>query len=87
MKLGEGNVFAGVCLSAGRVFLVPSPFRGRGGYVQGVGDYDSEALTPPPPPRHGTWDTTGYGRQAVGTHPTGMLSCFIRFDFYCYFTR
>ena len=24
---------------------------------------------------HGTWDTTGYGRQAGGPHPTGMLSC------------
>ena len=26
------------------------------------------------PPRH-TWDITGYGQQAGGTHPTGMLSC------------
>ena len=24
--------------------------------------------------RVGTWDTTVYGRQAGGTHPTGMLS-------------
>ena len=63
MKLGEGNNFAGVCLSTGRVFLVPSPFRGRGGYVQGVDNYDSEALTPPP---H-TWDL-GYNgiRSASG---------------------
>ena len=30
---------------------------------------------PPPPPRN-SWHTTGYGQQAVGTHPTGMLSCF-----------
>ena len=30
-----------------------------------------------PPPVHGTWVTTGYGRQVGGTHPTGMLSCFI----------
>ena len=22
-----------------------------------------------------TWDTKGYGQQAGGTHPTGMLSC------------
>ena len=22
----------------------------------------------------GTWDTTGYGRQAGGKHPAGMLS-------------
>ena len=25
--------------------------------------------------RHGTTDTMGYGRQASGSHPTGMLSC------------
>ena len=23
-----------------------------------------------------TWDTTGYGQQAGGTHPSGMYSCF-----------
>ena len=22
-----------------------------------------------------TWDTTGYGQQAGGTHPTGIYSC------------
>ena len=27
-----------------------------------------------PSPRD-TWDTTGYGQQAGGTHSTGMLSC------------
>ena len=26
-----------------------------------------------PPPQY-TWDTTGYGQEASGTHPTGMLS-------------
>ena len=26
------------------------------------------------PPRD-IWDTMGYGQQAGGTHPTGMLSC------------
>ena len=31
-----------------------------------------EAGYSPPP---STWDTTGYGRQAGGTHPTGMHSC------------
>ena len=30
--------------------------------------------TSPLPRIHGTWDTTGYGRQAGGTHPSGMLS-------------
>ena len=24
-----------------------------------------------------TWDTTGYGQRAGGTHPTGILSCLI----------
>ena len=33
--------------------------RGRGGYS----------------PLQDTWDITGYGQQAGGTHPTGMLSC------------
>ena len=67
--LGEGNVFTGVCLSTwGCVSLVPDPFKEgwyvqRGGYVQGVG----------PHPRHATWDTMGYSRQAGSTHPTGML--------------
>ena len=28
------------------------------------------------PPSH-TWGTTGYGKQAVGAHPTGMLSCIL----------
>ena len=29
-----------------------------------------------PPPSPDTWDTTGYGQQAGGTHSTRMLSCF-----------
>ena len=28
-----------------------------------------------PTPKN-TWDTTGYGQQAGGMHPTGMHSCF-----------
>ena len=28
-----------------------------------------------PSPPHRRWYTKGYGRQAGGTHPTGMLSC------------
>ena len=31
-----------------------------------------------PTPFPQTWDTTGYGWQAGGTHPTGMLSWLIR---------
>ena len=63
-------------LSGEWVSLVPSPFWGGylwesllvGRYVQRVGSL--------PLPRHGTWDTMGYGRQSGGMHPTGMLSCF-----------
>ena len=35
------------------------------------GTWGGTHLSPPPP----TWDTTGCGRQASGTHSTGMLSC------------
>ena len=28
------------------------------------------------PPKHVTWETTRYGRQADSTHPTGILSCY-----------
>ena len=42
------------------------PLHPRGLCIQGVGQTS--------PPQH-TWDTTGYGQQAGGTHPTGMLSC------------
>ena len=31
--------------------------------------------SPTSPPIQWTWNTTGYGWQAGGTHPTGMLSC------------
>ena len=31
-----------------------------------------------PPPRD-TWDTTGYGHQAGGTHPTGIHYCFLKY--------
>ena len=103
MKLREGNVFTGVCLSTGEgiVSLVPCPFRDGGGYVWGwvcpgvgmsggigaqEGGYVQGVGTPLemgpqrwvcPGVNHPsqTWDTMGYGRQAGGTHPTGMLSC------------
>ena len=52
-------------LREGNVFTgVCLPTKGEGGYSH------------PTPQVHGTWDTTGHGRQAVGTHPTGMLSIF-----------
>ena len=35
-----------------------------------------------PLPHTWTWDTTGYGSQAGGTHPTRMFSCSIDFQSY-----
>ena len=81
-KLQEGNVFMGVWLYTGGIFcsmffpwgwvsLVSGPFREvcPGRWV----------LTPT-----GTWDLEYYGngQQAGGTHPTGMLSCFVVFSDY-----
>ena len=55
--------FPGVGISGAR------SFRG-GGYVQTGGNAQEGCY---PPPRHGTWDTTGYCWQAGGMHPTKML--------------
>ena len=63
------------------VSLVPVPFREvgifrGGGWVYPRGGFVQEGWVCPggyPPPRHGTWDTMDYGRQAGGTHPTGIL--------------
>ena len=49
----------------------------RGGYVQGYPptyplDKGPRGWIPTPPPGH-----MGYSRQAGGTHPIGMLSCFV----------
>ena len=47
--------------------------------VRGGGEYDytprGGEYSPPPPD---TWDTTGYGQQAGGMHPTGMRSCILQ---------
>ena len=82
-KLGEGNVFTGVC-PRGWVSVVPCPFLGW------VWVCPEGVLTPPrtwvPRARHchptththQTWDLWArvYGQQAGGTHPIGMLSCY-----------
>ena len=49
------------------VSVVSCPFQADG-YVQWGGAYVQKV-------GNGTWDTTRYGRQAGGMHPTGMLSC------------
>ena len=57
--------------------------RSQGRYVPGVYTQPSDmrhlGVSTIPPSR--TWDTTGYGRQPGGTHPTGMLSCLSYFRF------
>ena len=76
-RLGEGNVFTGVCQS-----LCPPGGGGGEGYVHhmhhGIGrvppmppDIRPGHLPPPPSP----WHLMAYGWQAGGTHPTAMLSC------------
>ena len=59
-KMREGNAFTGVCLFTGG-YSPPPP----GGYVQ------RDGYSPPPLPTD-TWDTTGYGQQAGGTHSTDI---------------
>ena len=44
----------------------------QGGPASGWGVSCMGGLGRPP---QNTWDTTGYGQQAGGTHPTGMNSC------------
>ena len=44
--------------------LTPSEWVSPGGWLCPGGH------SIPPPPNQGTWDTTGYSRQAGGTHPT-----------------
>ena len=84
MKLGQGHIFTSVCLSTG----------GRGVCLSACWDIhppgaDPPEQTSPPsrPPREQTHtpprkQTPAYGQRAVGTHPTGMHSCYITFDAY-----
>ena len=74
MKLGQGNVFTGICDSVNRG--VPAPGGclvwggacSRGGWMSGPGGVPGRD----PPTNPGTVTAAG------GTHPTGMLSCFWR---------
>ena len=77
-KLGQGNIFTGVCLSTG----------GSASVHAGIYPPD-QTLPPPPSPRDQTLpeqdppqeqtpprkQTPAYGQRAAGTHPTGMHSC------------
>ena len=84
-KLGQGNIFTGVCLSTGGVCLSACwyiPPGTRPPRSTPPGTKPPREQTPPwsrhlpgadPPPKQ----TPGYGQPAAGTHPTGMHSCSI----------
>ena len=63
---GEGNVFTGVCLLTG------GSWEGdlHGGGLPWEGDLHGGGGL------HGGTDSPPYGKPAVGTHPTGMHSCY-----------
>ena len=79
----EGNVFTGVCLSTGgRRFGFLACITGHmtGGSAQPPLDANLPPMQTAPGYRPSLeadppWDTTGYGKQAAGTHPTRMHSC------------
>ena len=66
-KLGQGNVFTGVC---------DSVHRGGGVCLSAYRDTTPpREQTPPPGADTPTEQTTAYGQRAAGKHPTGMHSC------------
>ena len=65
-KLGQGNVFTGVCDSVNGG--VPGP---GGGWSRGVSAPGGSARG-----RGAWWRPPGTATAAGGTHPTGMHSCF-----------
>ena len=83
-SLGQDNIFTSICHSV-HDWDLPNPPPPPPADVDpplNADPHDAE-LPPPPmqntpdadPPPQDTWYTTGYGQQAGGTHPTGMLSC------------
>ena len=76
MKLGQGNIFTGVCDSVHRAVSLsacwdttPHPRDHSPPLTRHPPGPDT-----PPPPR--AEHTGRYGQQAGGMHPTGMQSCF-----------
>ena len=57
--------------------LSPGESASRRGLPLGEGSASGEEVGQTPD----TWDTTGYGQQLGGTHPTIMFSCFQLFLF------
>ena len=80
-SLGQGNAFTGICHSfcpegGGFTACITGHMTGgsasrRGTLGRPPGPAYRGRGNPAPPE---TWDTTGYGQQAGGTHPTGMHS-------------
>ena len=67
----EGSASKGVCIKGGGVCLQGVYIQSRGSTSRGVLHPGGRWTDPPPD----IWDTTGFGQQADGTHPTGMHSC------------
>ena len=73
------------------LLLLPAPGGGGGDFPAYITGHMTKGVHPrgglhpgglhpgwvgqPPPHSRDTWDTTGYGQQAGGTHPTRMYSC------------
>ena len=78
-KFGQGNVFTPVCHSVHRKWGVSAPWHAGihpplGQQTPPFLDVHPSRQTPPP-------NTTGYGQQADGMHPTGMHTCCCLFYF------
>ena len=77
-SLGQGNVFTPVCHSDHRGIGFPACITGhmtRGISTKGGlprGDLYPRGWADPPPLRD-TWNTTGYGQQEGGMHPSGIF--------------
>ena len=54
--------------------MLPQVCVSSGGGVSTTTHPEGVSTRPPPD----TWDTTGYGQQAGGMHPTGMRSCILQ---------
>ena len=75
---GEGGVGTHSPQGMGIFGTGSLPGVSRGGYSPSPGVGMSRGGVGTQPPSH-TLDTTGCGQKAGGTHPTGMLSCFVFF--------
>ena len=86
-KLGQGNVFTGVCLSTGGGSAsvharIPPPTGSRppdqAPPSPGSGRHPLDQADPPGPGRPPWKQTPEYGLRVAGMHPTGMHSCSLK---------